>query len=111
MEKGINFEEIFLSFMGDGKKLQWELDNYINLVDYCEMTNRKAFHFFNILFSLIPEHRKEAIFGDVTSESILDLLKKERPDIHEIIMRHPRGVQWVRDQVENFKKRLFYRKV
>lgn len=106
MGEGINFEEIFLSFMGDGNKLKWQLDNYINLVDYGEYTNKKAFHLFSILLSFIPKHRKEKTFGDVTSESILDLLKKERNDLYKIIIGHPRGVEWVRDQVENFKKRI-----
>jgi len=99
----INLEEFFISCLGSSENLLWELDNNINLIDSAD---KKVLIGIDIVLAFIPKSTKEEILGDVTSESILDLLQKERPDLHKILTEHPRGKIWVENQIEIFKKRF-----
>lgn len=105
MDKKINFEEIFLSFMGDGKKLQWQLNNNFNILD---LADRKVLLAADVLLAFIPISTKEAVFESTDADSILDLLKRERNDLYEIIIKHPNGRVWVGDQIISFKKRFLF---
>lgn len=99
----MNIERLFLSCLGSGKILQWELDNNINLA---KQGDKKVLIAVDVIVSLIPKRKKEKIFGDVSTNSILDLLKKERPDLHSIISAHSRGSEWVGQQIKNLRKRF-----
>ena len=103
MDKKISFEEIFLSFIGDGKKLQWELDNNINILD---LADKKVLLAADVILAFIPESTKEGVFEYTDINSILDLLRKERPDIYKTLIEHPIGRVWVGDQIINFKRRF-----
>ncbi len=103
MDKKINFEEIFLSFMGDGKKLQWQLDDNLNILN---LADRKVLLAADVILAFIPISKKEEVFESTSTESILDLLRRERNDLYEMIMKHPNGKVWVGDQIISFKKRF-----
>ena len=100
----IKLEEFFISSIGSGEKLKWELDNDVNLLQYADKTTIIAA---DIILALIPKRKKEEMFKDVNTNSILDLLKKERPDLFGILADHPNGIIWVGKNIENFKKRFF----
>jgi len=106
MGKKLNFNEIFLSCLGSGKKLKWEIDNNINLVHYAKQNNGPLFSLINFFTYFVPKYKKQELFKDVSSRSIMDLLEKERPDIHKKIMEHSHGINWVDNQIINFKKEL-----
>ena len=103
-----NFEQMFLSFLGSsGEMLQWELDNNINLAEYSEQKNPKVFSAAGMLLAFIPKKTKEEMFKDITSESILDILRRKKQDFYKIIITHPNnGRVWVHNQIQNFKKRF-----
>ena len=100
------FEKIFLSCLGSGEILQWELDNDVNLVTYNEQKNHGIFSMVGMLFVFIPKKTKEEMFKDITSETIMDILRRERQDLYSILSKHPEGRKWVKKQIENFKKRF-----
>ena len=99
----IRLEEFFISSIGSGEKLKWELDNDVNLLQHADKTTIIAA---DIILALIPKRKKEEMFKDVNKNSILDLLKKERQDLHRILMTHPNGIIWVGKNIENFRKRF-----
>ena len=99
----VNLEEFFISCLGSSENLPWELDNNISLVD---TVDKKVLIGIDVVLAFIPKSTKEEILGDVTSESILDLLKKERPDIYKILNEHPKGKDWIKRQIEIFQKRF-----
>lgn len=103
MDKKINFEEIFLSFIGEGKKLKWQLDNNLNLID---LADKKVLLAADVLLAFIPKSTKEGVFEFTDTGSILDLLRRERPDIYKTLIEHPNGRIWVGDQIINFKGRF-----
>jgi len=103
MDKKINFEDIFLSFIGDGKNTKWQLDNNLNILD---LADKKVLLAADVILALIPISTKEGVFEFTDTNSILDLLRRERPDIYNILIAHPRGRVWVGDQIINFKRRF-----
>jgi len=103
MDKGINFEGIFLSFIGTGENLKWELDNNINILD---LADKKVLLAADVLLAFIPKSTKEGVFESTDINSIFDLLKKERPDVYKTLIEHPIGRIWVGDQIINFKRRF-----
>ena len=104
--KKVNFDDFFLSYFSTGERLQWQLDNKVNLVDYLKQTNTKFFYLIKIVFSFISKTEKERMFEEISCESILNLLKREKPHIYEKIINYPGGKEWVGDQVNNFKDML-----
>jgi len=103
MDKKINFEDIFLSFIGDGKNTKWQLDNNLNILD---LADKKVLLAADIILALIPISTKEGVFEFTDTNSILDLLRRERHDIYKILIEHPNGRIWVGDQIINFKRRF-----
>ena len=99
----INLEEFFVSSLGSSENLKLELDRDINLVDTAD---KKILALADILFAFLPKSKKEELFRVVTSESILDLLRKERPDIHKILNEHQNGRTWINRRIEIFKVRF-----
>ena len=103
MDKKINFEDIFLSFIGDGKNTKWQLDNNLNILD---LADKKVLLAADIILALIPISTKEGVFEFTDTNSILDLLRRERHDIYKILIAHPNGRVWVGNQIINFKRRF-----
>ena len=101
-----NFEQIFLSCLGSGELLTWELNNDINLVSYLEQKNPQTFSIVIFLLAFVPKKSKQEMFNEITPEGIFDILKRERQDLYRIIIAHPKGNIWVVKQIENFKKRF-----
>lgn len=99
----INLEEFFISCLGTVEDLQRDLNSNLNLVD---IADKKILALVNIVLAFIPKHQKEEMFEDVTSETILDLLKKERPDLYSIVIQHPIGKEWIGRQIEILRKRF-----
>jgi len=98
-----HLEEFFISSIGSGENLKWELDNDLNLLD---VGDKKTLLIADIVLSFIPKRKKEELFGDVDTDNVLDLLKKKRPDLYRILMNHPNGRNWVGKNIEGFKKRF-----
>jgi len=46
------------------------------------------------------------MLGDIDINRIMDLLKRERPDLFLILIQHPNGRKWMGEQIENFRKRF-----
>lgn len=103
MRKGINFNELFLLSLRSGELLQWQLVNNINLLEFAD---KKTLLAAEVLLALIPKSKRREMLGDIDINRILDLLKKERPDLYLIIIQHPNGRKWMGDQIENFRKRF-----
>ncbi len=99
----MNIEQIFLSCLGSGKQLKWELDNNVNLV---HTADKKVLMAIDVISSFISKSKKEEIFRDVSTKSVLDLLRKERPDLYGLIVDSPIGSEWVGRQILNFRKRF-----
>lgn len=99
----IDFDAVFLSFLKSGEKLKWELDNNVNLMEYAD---RKVLLIADLLLALIPKSKKQEIIGEKNVNSVLDLLKRERPDLYSIIISYPNGRAWVERNIENFKRRF-----
>lgn len=98
-----NLEELFISSLGAGENLKWELDNNISLLNIVDKTILLAA---DVIFAFIPKRKKEELFEEIDTNSILDLLRKERSDLYSIIIQHPNGKIWVGRNIENFKKRF-----
>ncbi len=99
----MNIDQLFLSCLGSGERLKWEIDNDINLA---EQGNKEVLIAIDVFVSLIQKRKKEEMFKNVNTNSILDLLKKERPDIFGILADHPNGKFWVGQQIKNLRKRF-----
>ena len=99
----INLEEFFISCLGSGEDLKRDLNSGINLVDCAD---KKILALADFVLVFIPKSKKEELFEEVTSETILDLLKRDRPDLYKIIIDYPNGRIWVGKQIENFKERF-----
>jgi len=99
----MNFEQVFLSCLGSSENLSWKITNNINLV---ESADKKVLVGIDVMLSFISKQKKEDIFIGISTDSILILLKRERPDVYGIIMDNPNGKIWVANQIENFKNRF-----
>jgi len=99
----MNFEQVFLSCLGSSENLNWKITKNINLV---ESADKKVLIGIDVILSFISKQKKEETFKGVSTDSILILLKRERPDVYGIIMDNPNGKIWVAKQIENFKKRF-----
>lgn len=103
MSKGLNFDEIFLSALRSGELLQWQLTNNVNLVEFAD---KKTLLAVDVLLALIPKSKRRDMLGDVDTNRILNLLRKERPDLFLILAKHSNGRKWIEANIENFKKRF-----
>jgi len=103
MSKGVNFEEIFILSLRSSELLQWQLVNNINLLEYAD---KKTLLAADVILALVPKYKRKEMLGDVDTNRIMDLLKKERPDLFLILTKHPNGRVWIAANVENFKKRF-----
>jgi len=103
MSKGINFEEIFILSLRSSELLQWQLANNINLLEFAD---KKTLLAADVILALVPKSKRREMLGDVDVNRIMDLLKKERPDLFLILTKHSNGRKWIGQQIENFKKRF-----
>ena len=99
----MKFEQVFLSCLGSSDNLSWKITNNINLVDQAD---KKVLIGIDVMLSFISKQKKEEIFRGVSTDSILILLKRERPDVYGIIADYPQGKIWVANQILNFRKRF-----
>ena len=99
----INFEEIFILSLRSGELLQWQLANNINLLEFAD---KKTLLAVDVLLALIPKSKRREMLGDIDANRIMDLLKKQRPDLFLILEKHPNGKIWVGQQIINLKKRF-----
>lgn len=98
-----DFEKFFLSCLGSGENLKWELDNNVNLLD---VIDPKILFAADIILALISRSKKEEIVNGIDADRIIGILKRERNDLYSILVQHPRGREWIGIQIKNFKKRF-----
>ncbi len=103
MRKGINFDELFLLSLRSPELLQWQLANNIDLL---ESADKKTLLAAEVILALIPKSKRREMLGDIDTNRIMDLMKKERPDLYLILIQHPNGRKWIGEQIENFRKRF-----
>ena len=103
MRKGINFDELFLLSLRSSELLQWQIGNNINLLEFAD---KKTLLAAEVILALIPKSKREEMLGDIDINRIMDLLKRERPDLFLILIQHPNGRKWMGEQIENFRKRF-----
>ena len=106
MTKKIDLEKIFVSALGSKEKLQWYLQYEINVVDYLDQTKTSFMAFLDITMALIPRGKKLELIGDLSAVRILSLLRKDRPELHEILIKDPNGRTWMDNQIRLFKERF-----
>ena len=107
MVKKIDFENIFLMALGDDKDermLKWYLQNNINLVSYLD--SKGNLDFVDLILTLVPREKRREMVGDTSSRRILKLMETDKPKLHRTIIQHPKGVEWLEANIENFKKRF-----
>jgi len=105
MNKKINVEQLFLAALGSKEKLKWYLKNDINLVEYLDVYFPKYLAATDLFLAFIPKKQIKEMLEDFTMLKILSLLAKNRYELHEII-NTPEGLGWMRDQIDNFRKRF-----
>jgi hypothetical protein len=103
---GEELEKLFISALGSNEILRWYLKYEINLVDYLDKEKKGTMMILDLVTVLIPRETKLEMIGDVSAERILKILQKERPDLYNTLIKHPRGVAWINNQTELFKKRF-----
>ena len=105
----INFENFFLTALGDRKDdrmLKWYLETKIDLVYYLDSTQAQIMGVTDFILKLVPKEKRKEIVGDPSSARILKLLEVERPKLYKTLIQHPRGVEWLEFNIENFKRRF-----
>lgn len=100
----IKFEQIFLAGLHSNQKLKWYLQYDINLVNYLDSAWPKYMAATDLLVALIPKHKVKEILEDIDKKRILEILKKERPDLYKTLTTV--NTDWLERQIENFKKRF-----
>ncbi len=106
MTKKINLEESFVSTLGSEQKLKWYLQYDINVVNYLDQNKSNYMAFFDMMLAFIPKKRKLEMIGDMSVGRILKLMENKRPELHKILMRHPKGMSWMNNQIRLFKERF-----
>jgi len=97
--KKIDIESIFLSSLGSVEKLKWYLRENLNVINYIPSI------WLDLTIAAIPKFKRKEILKDFNSGRILFLLKQNRPDLYKIINTE-RGLIWIENQIENFRKRF-----
>ncbi len=106
MKRKFDLEQIFVSSLGSVNRLSWYMKHEINVVNYLDQTKTSFMAFLDITMALIPRRKKLELVGDMSSERIMSLLKKDRPELYEIIIKNPNGEIWLNQQIRNFKQRF-----
>jgi len=102
----INVEELFLSTLGSPEKLDWYLRQNVDLVKYIEIQWPKSLLIADLTSALIPKEKRKEIIGDIDAGRIIEILKKDRKDLFEVLQKFPNGKDWIEENIENFKKRF-----
>ncbi len=105
----INFENFFITALGDGKNdhmLKWYLENKTDLVYYLDSTQAQIMGVTDFILKLIPKEKRKEMVGDTSSARILKLLEVERPKLYKTLIQHPIGVKWLEFNIKNFKRRF-----
>ena len=100
----IDLEQIFLSFLGSVKKLEYYLKNNIDLVKYIYQTSPAPMAVIDLTLAFIPKSKRKEILKDFTIDRVLGLLKRQRPDIYKVLINYPNGRFWLSAQIFSFKK-------
>lgn len=87
-------EELFLLCMGNKERLKYYIDNDINLWEYVSENYPIFVQFGKNLATIRPDLKQEA--SNITHQDLLDLLKKKRPDLYQVI--DSEGMEWFRKQ-------------
>lgn len=106
MNKKINIEQLFLSSLGSVDKLRWYLSNQIDVVKYIYQTSPGYMALVDTAFLFIPKPKRKEMLKDFTVDRILGLLKRQRPDLYNILISHHDGRRWLEEQIVNFRKKF-----
>ncbi len=97
-----NIEEIFLSYLGSKERLVWYLENNVNLIEYLKQMNSVHLIIANVVIGLIPKKRRIELAEEFNSKKIIELLKLNKPDLYATLLKHPNGINWLKQQVKLF---------
>jgi len=100
-----NLEKIFISSLGKPEKLAWFLQYNINLVKYLDAKFVQKMALADFTIALIPKQKIKEEANMITFERILRIIDRERPDLFKIV-NTKRGMVWLKNQIDNFKKRF-----
>lgn len=105
----VKFENFFLIALGDGKNdsmLKWYLETKIDLVYYLDSTQSQIMNVADFILAFIPKDKRREMVGDTSSRRIIKIIEQERPKLYKTLIQHPKGVEWVEFNIENFKRRF-----
>lgn len=103
----MDIESIFLSLLGSPDKLRWYLTNNIDTIKYIYQTSPYPMAVVDMTLAFVPTSTRRELLKDFNVNKILLLLKKERPDIYNILISHPNGRRWLEDQIQGFKGKFW----
>ena len=106
MKKKLDLEALFLSALGSDKKLHWYLENNISLVDYIYSVWPGHMAMIDLTLAVIPKSKRREMLKDFNLRKILDILKRQRPDIYNILIKHRNGVRWLESQIVVFRRKF-----
>lgn len=107
MKKKIEIENIFLSLLGSTDKLRWYLTNNIDTIKYIYQTSPGPMAVVDMTLAFVPTPTRRELLKDFNVDKILGLLKKERPDIYNILISHPNGRRWLENQIVGFRRKFW----
>ena len=106
MSKKIDIESLFLSSLGSANRLQWYLENNVDLVRYIYSVWPGHMTLIDITVAVIPKSKRRELLKDFNSRKILGILRRQRPDIYNILMNHRLGKNWVEEQIVGFRRKF-----
>ena len=104
--KKLDIEALFLSSLGSTDRLHWYLENNISLVDYIYGVWPGHMAVIDLVVATIPRSKRKELLKDFNSRKILGILRRRRPDIHNILMNHRNGKAWLEEQIVGFRRKF-----
>ena len=92
----IRFEDIFLMALGSKEKLEFYINNNIELSNYCKKHYSYWVATARFLATLNPGMVEES--REMTQTKLLDILKRRRPDLCQTLLKNPKGMGWLQQQ-------------
>ena len=104
--KKLDVEAIFLSSLGSVNRLRWYLEHNIDLIKYIYSVWPGHMAIIDLTVATVPKSKRREILKDFNSRKILDILKRQRPDIYNVFINYQNGVGWLEEQIKGFKRKF-----
>ena len=106
MKKKLDIEALFLSSLGSDSRLRWYLENNIDLVQYIYGFWPRHMTVIDLVVATIPRSKRRELLKDFNSRKVLDILRRRRPDIYNILMNYKNGKDWLEVQIVGFRRKF-----